>query len=74
MFVLKTIIMKQNLGTFDKVLRILLAIGIALAYQFELIGGVLAIILFVLGAVFALTSFAGICPLYLPFRLSTRKK
>lgn len=66
--------MKKNMGTADKVVRILLAIVIAGLYFANLISGTIAIILLILAGVFILTSFMSFCPLYLPFGLSTRKK
>jgi hypothetical protein len=66
--------MKPNMGTSDKVVRILVAIVIAGLYFANIISGTLAIILLVLAGVFILTSFMSFCPLYLPFGISTRKK
>lgn len=62
------------MGTIDKVIRILVAIVIAVLYFTNIISGTLAIILLALAGVFILTSFMSFCPLYLPFGLSTRKK
>jgi Protein of unknown function (DUF2892) len=66
--------MKKNMGTIDKVVRILVAILIVGLYFANQISGTAAIILLVVAAAFILTSFMGFCPLYLPFGLSTRKK
>ncbi len=66
--------MKKNMGTFDRIFRILVAIVIIALYATGNIGGVLAIVLLVLSAIFILTSFISFCPLYLPFGISTRKK
>ncbi len=66
--------MKPNMGTVDKVVRILVAIVIAGLYFTNQITGTAAIILLVFAAVFILTSFMSFCPLYLPFGISTRKK
>lgn len=66
--------MKPNMGTVDKVVRILVAIVIAGLYFTNQISGTIAIVLLVLAAVFILTSFMSFCPLYLPFGISTRKK
>lgn len=66
--------MKPNMGTADKVVRILVAILIAGLYFANIISGTAAIILLILAGVFILTSFMSFCPLYLPFGLSTRKK
>ena len=66
--------MKKNMGTADKVLRILVAIIIAGLYFTNIISGTIAIILLVIAGVFILTSSMSFCPLYLPFEISTRKK
>jgi hypothetical protein len=66
--------MKSNMGTADRVIRVLVAIGIAGLYFANLISGTTAIILLVLAGVFILTSFISFCPLYLPFGISTRRK
>lgn len=66
--------MKKNMGILDRALRIVLALLIVGLYFAGLISGVSAIVLLVIGGVLVLTSFVGICPLYLPFGLSTLKK
>jgi uncharacterized membrane protein len=66
--------MKKNMGTIDKVIRILIAVVIVILYFTHVISGVLAIILLALSAIFIVTSLLGFCPLYLPFGWSTRKK
>lgn len=66
--------MKANMGSTDKIIRILAAVLIAVLYFTNQISGTAAIILLVLGGVFILTSLISFCPLYLPFGLSTRPK
>jgi hypothetical protein len=66
--------MKKNMGTIDKVVRILVAIVIAGLYFANIISGTLAIMLLVLAVIFIFTSFMSFCPLYLPFGISTRKE
>lgn len=66
--------MKANMGTADKIIRIIVAIAIAGMYFANLISGTIAIVLLVIAGIFILTSFISFCPLYLPFGLSTRKK
>jgi hypothetical protein len=66
--------MKKNMGTVDKVVRILAAVIIAGLYFANIISGTVAIILLILAGIFILTSFISFCPLYLPFGISTRKK
>lgn len=65
--------MKKNMGGLDRGLRILAAVAIALLYFTGVLSGTLAIILLVLAGVFILTGFISFCPLYYPFRISTRK-
>lgn len=66
--------MKPNMGTIDKAIRILLAIVVVVLYFTQLISGTLAIILLILAGVLIVTSLVSICPLYLPFGLSTKPK
>jgi uncharacterized membrane protein len=66
--------MKKNMGTIDKVIRILVAVVVVVLYFTHVISGVLAIILLALSAIFVVTSLLSFCPLYLPLGLSTRKK
>ena len=66
--------MRKNMGSADRVLRILVAIGIAVLYMANIISGTVAVMLLILASIFILTSFMSFCPLYLPFGISTRKK
>jgi hypothetical protein len=66
--------MKKNMGSTDKIIRILIALIIGVLYFTKTIDGTLALILGALAVIFLLTSFISFCPLYLPFGLSTRKK
>jgi hypothetical protein len=65
--------MKKNIGNFDKIIRTVLAIAIIGAYVFQLISGMLAIVLLVIAGIFVATSFIGFCPIYLPFGISSCK-
>jgi hypothetical protein len=66
--------MKQNMGLVDRIVRIVLAAAVAVLYFTGLISGVIAIVLGVLAVVFAITSIVGVCPLYLLFGISSRRK
>ncbi len=66
--------MKANMGTADKVVRILAAVAIMGLYFANLLSGTVAIILLVVAGAFILTSFMSFCPLYLPFGISTKRK
>lgn len=63
--------MVKNMGTADRVIRILLAIAIVVLYFANVLSGTLAILLGILAAVFIGTSFISFCPLYLPFGIKT---
>jgi hypothetical protein len=65
--------MKKNMGTIDKVVRIIVALIIVLLYVSNKIEGTTAIVLLVLSGIFILTSFISFCPLYYPFGISTKK-
>lgn len=66
--------MKTNMGSIDKTIRIILALVVGVLYYFGHLSGLAATILLILAGVFILTSFIGVCPLYLPFGISTKKK
>lgn len=66
--------MKKNMGSADRVIRVILAAIVVVLYYSGLISGTTAIILLALAAVFVLTSLVSFCPLYLPFGLSTLRK
>ena len=66
--------MKKNMGLVDRLLRVLVAIVVAVLYYTGQINGTVAIILGIVALVFLLTSAVGFCPLYLPLKLSTRKE
>jgi hypothetical protein len=66
--------MVKNMGTVDRIVRVVVAALIAILYFANVISGALAIILGILALVFLVTSFVGFCPLYVPFKFSTRKK
>ena len=66
--------MKKNMGAADKVIRISLAVLIAVLLFTNVLTGALAIILGILAVIFLLTSLIGFCPLYFPFKISTKKR
>jgi hypothetical protein len=66
--------MKKNLGSSDKIIRIVLAVIIAVLYFTNQITGMAALVLGIFAVVFLLTSLVSFCPLFAPFKLSTIKK
>jgi fatty acid desaturase len=66
--------MKKNMGVLDRIIRFAAVVLVAVLYFTGVISGTWAIVLGILAAVFLLTSLIGVCPLYMPFGISTRKK
>jgi hypothetical protein len=64
--------MKKNMGTADRIIRVVIAAIIVILYFTNVISGTLGIVLLVLAGIFVLTSLFSFCPLYTPFRLKTR--
>jgi hypothetical protein len=65
--------MKKNMGTADRMIRMVIAALIAILYFTNVLTGTLGLILLVLAGVFVLTSLISFCPLYAPLGLSTCK-
>lgn len=66
--------MKKNMGTVDRVIRVLLAAVVAVLYFSGQISGTAAIVLGIFAVIFIITSAIGFCPLYVPFKFSTIRK
>jgi hypothetical protein len=65
--------MKQNIGGSDRIVRIVLAVLLTVGAWMAGFGSIGGIILLVLAAVMLVTSAVGFCPLYAPFRFSTKR-
>jgi len=63
--------MKKNMGTADRVIRILLAVVFSVLYFTNTVTGTFGIVLLVLGGVFLVTSLVSFCPLYSLVGLNT---
>ena len=66
--------MKKNMGTIDKVIRILVAVVVAVLYFTHVVSGTLGIILLVVAGILVITSFISFCPLWALFGINTAKK
>ncbi len=66
--------MKTNMGILDRVIRAALAVLVAVLYFTHQLSAAAAVILGILAVVFFLTSAVGVCPLYLPLKLSTKRR
>jgi hypothetical protein len=63
--------MKTNVGSMDKVIRIVLALIFAGLYFTGTVTGTVGLVLVILGGVFLVTALLGFCPLYAMVGLST---
>ena len=66
--------MNKNMGMADRLIRTVLALIVLALYFTGQISGVTGIILGIFAVIFLLTSLISFCPLYVPLKLSTRKK
>ncbi len=63
--------MKKNVGSIDKVIRLLLAALFIILFVFNVVSGFFGYILLALAAILILTSLVNFCPLYAIFGMST---
>ena len=63
--------MKKNMGSADRIIRILLAVVVSVLYFTNTITGTLGIVLLVLSGIFLVTSLVSFCPLYTLIGLNT---
>jgi len=66
--------MPRNIGTVDRVIRIVIAAVLAVLIFTGQVSTTAAIILGVVAVILLLTSIVAFCPIYFPFKLSTAKK
>jgi fatty acid desaturase len=65
--------MKKNMGSADRITRLVIAAIVAVLYFTNVITGILGIVLLVIAGVFVLTSLISFCPLYTLFGIRTCK-
>ena len=65
--------MKKNMGSLDRIVRLLVVLAVAGLIYFQVVSGTLAIVLGVVAVIFALTSFVSFCPIYAMLKLRTNK-
>lgn len=66
--------MKLNMGSLDRIIRLLITLLIVILLIAGVLQGALAVILGIVAIIFFVTSLFGFCPLYVIFGISTRKK
>jgi len=65
--------MKKNMGAGDRMIRLLIAAALIVAWFLHYIAGTIGVVLLIMAGVFVLTSLLGICPLYSIFGINTCK-
>lgn len=65
--------MKANVGSIDKLVRLLLAIVLILLFYFEVLSGSWGIISLIGALVLTVTSLINFCPIYSMFKMNTAK-
>ena len=65
--------MKANVGSVDKLIRLMLAIVLILLFYFEVLTDSLGIIALIAALVLTVTSLFNFCPLYAIFKINTCK-
>jgi hypothetical protein len=63
--------MKKNMGTADRLIRVIIAAIIASLYFSGTLTGTLGLVLLVLSVIFVLTSLISFCPIYAAFGFRT---
>jgi hypothetical protein len=66
--------MKKNLGSLDRVLRVVLALTLGVMLAANVISGTFALVLGIVAAALLLTSGLSFCPLYSVLGWTTAKK
>lgn len=66
--------MKKNMGSADKIIRVIIAALIAVLYLTGVLKGTPGLILLIVAIVFVVTSLIGFCPIYTLFGFNTGKK
>jgi len=66
--------MKFNMGSMDRIIRLLITLVIVIFLVGGVLRGALAVILGIIAIIFFVTSMFGFCPLYVILGLSTKKK
>jgi hypothetical protein len=66
--------MIKNMSSADRAIRTIAAVVIAILLFTGTLSGVWGTILGIIAIVFLVTGAIGFCPLYLPFKISTKKQ
>lgn len=64
----------KNVGNTDRIIRLILFVLIAILYFANVISGTVAIILGIVALILLVTALINFCPLYIVFKINTRKE
>ena len=67
-------IMNKNIGTVDKIIRIIAAVIISMVYITGAFPGIIGLILLIIGGILLLTAIIDFCPLYKVCKFKGTKK
>jgi hypothetical protein len=65
--------LQQNVGSLDRIIRVVLGIALIVLALTQVLTGALAIIAIVLGIVFIVTAVFSFCPIYAALKLNTKQ-
>ena len=65
--------MIKNIGSLDKIIRLLLSAILIILYILNIVSGTLGYILLAVAAIFIITSLLNFCPIWWIFRVKTNK-
>jgi hypothetical protein len=66
--------MKKNVGTLDRVIRILFALAMIALYMTGQISGTTGLIFLIVGLILGITGLISLCPIYMMLGLSSKKE
>ncbi len=66
--------MRRNVGSLDKIIRVVLAVLFGTLYFTGMTTGALGVVLLILGGIFLITGFISFCPIYAIFGLNSCEK
>jgi len=66
--------MKKNMGSYDKLIRLIVAIVLIVLYYKGILSGTLGIVALLVALVLTITSLLSFCPLYTLLGINTCKK
>ncbi|NTV35870.1 MAG: DUF2892 domain-containing protein [Anaerolineaceae bacterium] len=65
--------MKNNMSNLDRIIRAVVGVVLLALYFGNVVTGVLGFVFIAFGAIMLITAAIGFCPLYVPFKFSTKK-